>query len=250
MHFELPLALVGPLGIWELIIILVILIFIFGANRLSGIGKGLGQAIRGFKDEMRVEEKSESSESNERPRVRRTTRLRHPPPHSPSGERLAPAVCVESHIGVEGKMAGPTLSIDERAGAALGHGDRAPAATPVEPVSDRFQQPEAQVLEYRDVVAPANVLRELTEEISTLSRQVEAQARQVKAQEVLLAVVVRALYPIVDRKQIAHARQVIMNETPHMKPEGGQDLKTAVLAELDQLERFLRIAEDADDVER
>ena len=64
MHSELMLALVGPLGIWELIIILVILIFIFGANRLSGIGKGLGQAIRGFKDEIRVEEKSEKSESN------------------------------------------------------------------------------------------------------------------------------------------------------------------------------------------
>lgn len=64
MHSELMLALVGPLGIWELIIILVILVFIFGANRLSGIGKGLGQAIRGFKDEMSVDEKSESSESN------------------------------------------------------------------------------------------------------------------------------------------------------------------------------------------
>ena len=64
MHSDLMLALVGPLGIWELIIILVILVFIFGANRLSGIGKGLGQAIRGFKDEIRVEEKSESSESN------------------------------------------------------------------------------------------------------------------------------------------------------------------------------------------
>lgn len=63
MHAELMLALMGPLGIWELIIILVIVIFIFGANRLSGLGKGLGQAIRGFKDEMHVEEKSESSDS-------------------------------------------------------------------------------------------------------------------------------------------------------------------------------------------
>lgn len=63
MHAELMLALMGPLGIWELIIILVIVIFIFGANRLSGLGKGLGQAIRGFKDEMHVEEKSEGSDS-------------------------------------------------------------------------------------------------------------------------------------------------------------------------------------------
>ena len=64
MHSELMLALIGPGGPMELIIILVIVILIFGANRLSGLGKGLGQAIRGFKDEMKVDEKSESSESN------------------------------------------------------------------------------------------------------------------------------------------------------------------------------------------
>jgi sec-independent protein translocase protein TatA len=49
------LALLGPVGIPELLIIFFILILIFGAKRLSGLGKGLGQAIRGFKDE--VEEK-------------------------------------------------------------------------------------------------------------------------------------------------------------------------------------------------
>jgi sec-independent protein translocase protein TatA len=64
MHSELMLALIGPVGPLELVIILVIVIFIFGANRLSGLGKGLGQAIRGFKDEMHVDEKSERSESN------------------------------------------------------------------------------------------------------------------------------------------------------------------------------------------
>ena len=46
------LALLGPIGLPELIIIFGILILIFGAKRLSGLGKGLGQAIRGFKDEM------------------------------------------------------------------------------------------------------------------------------------------------------------------------------------------------------
>lgn len=51
MHHTL-FALFGPIGIWELVIILLILMLIFGANRLSGLGKGMGQAIRGFKDEM------------------------------------------------------------------------------------------------------------------------------------------------------------------------------------------------------
>ena len=57
-------ALFGPVGLPELVIIFFILILIFGANRLSGLGKGLGQAIRGFKNE--VEEKQVDSKSEER----------------------------------------------------------------------------------------------------------------------------------------------------------------------------------------
>ena len=40
----------GKLGIPELLIILVIIILIFGANRLPEIGRGIGKGIRNFKD--------------------------------------------------------------------------------------------------------------------------------------------------------------------------------------------------------
>jgi sec-independent protein translocase protein TatA len=43
------------LGSQELIIILVIAFFIFGAKRLPELGKGLGQSIRGFKKSMETE---------------------------------------------------------------------------------------------------------------------------------------------------------------------------------------------------
>ena len=46
------LALLGPIGLPELIIVFLIIFFIFGASRLSGLGRGLGQAISGFKDEV------------------------------------------------------------------------------------------------------------------------------------------------------------------------------------------------------
>lgn len=37
------------LGIWELVVIFLIVIILFGANRLPQIGEGLGKAINGFK---------------------------------------------------------------------------------------------------------------------------------------------------------------------------------------------------------
>lgn len=49
-------ALIGPLGLPELLIILAILLFIFGAKRLSGLGKGLGEGIRDFKRELKKDE--------------------------------------------------------------------------------------------------------------------------------------------------------------------------------------------------
>ncbi len=52
-------ALLGPIGLPELIIIFFILILVFGAKRLSGLGRGMGQMIRGFKDEVQVDDKSE-----------------------------------------------------------------------------------------------------------------------------------------------------------------------------------------------
>ncbi len=40
----------GGIGLPELLIILVIIILIFGANRLPDIGRGIGKGIRNFKD--------------------------------------------------------------------------------------------------------------------------------------------------------------------------------------------------------
>jgi sec-independent protein translocase protein TatA len=41
------------MGFFELLIILVIVLVLFGAGRLPALGEGLGKAIRGFKDGMK-----------------------------------------------------------------------------------------------------------------------------------------------------------------------------------------------------
>lgn len=60
------------LGPMELVIILGIALLIFGPSRLPGLGKSLGDAIRGFKqgidgkdEEVRKEQLTESERQNE-----------------------------------------------------------------------------------------------------------------------------------------------------------------------------------------
>jgi sec-independent protein translocase protein TatA len=59
----------GRIGMPELLIILAIVIVIFGANRLPGLGKGIGSAIRNFKDEMGPGDKDEEKERERNRRV-------------------------------------------------------------------------------------------------------------------------------------------------------------------------------------
>jgi sec-independent protein translocase protein TatA len=40
----------GRIGLPEVLIILAIVVVIFGANRLPDLGRGIGKAIRNFKD--------------------------------------------------------------------------------------------------------------------------------------------------------------------------------------------------------
>lgn len=50
---------VGGISIWQLLIILVIVVLLFGTKRLKNIGSDLGGAVRGFKKSMAESEKEE-----------------------------------------------------------------------------------------------------------------------------------------------------------------------------------------------
>ncbi len=57
------------LGFGELLVILIIVLVLFGANRLPTLGEGLGKAIRGFKDGMKGDAKAAPpAEKKELPR--------------------------------------------------------------------------------------------------------------------------------------------------------------------------------------
>jgi sec-independent protein translocase protein TatA len=47
------LGLFGPIGAWEIVLILLIVVFLFGARRIPEIARGLGEGIRGFRSSLK-----------------------------------------------------------------------------------------------------------------------------------------------------------------------------------------------------
>ena len=58
---------VGGIGIWQLLIILLIVVMLFGTKKLRNLGSDLGGALKGFKSAVKDDEtgKNESSENTE-----------------------------------------------------------------------------------------------------------------------------------------------------------------------------------------
>ncbi len=55
---------IGGISIWQLLIILVIVVLLFGTKRLRGIGDDLGSAIRGFRSSLKGSEPEEPQDAN------------------------------------------------------------------------------------------------------------------------------------------------------------------------------------------
>jgi len=50
----------GNLGFWELLIIFVIVILIFGTSRIPELGRGLGEGIRNFKKSLKGDDEDKA----------------------------------------------------------------------------------------------------------------------------------------------------------------------------------------------
>lgn len=49
----------GSLGIWEILLILLIVALLFGGRKLPELGKGLGQGIKNFKNSLKGKDQDE-----------------------------------------------------------------------------------------------------------------------------------------------------------------------------------------------
>jgi sec-independent protein translocase protein TatA len=57
----------GPLGLPELLVIVLIIVIIFGARRLPELGKSLGEGIKNFKKSIGVKEEESKPPTDESP---------------------------------------------------------------------------------------------------------------------------------------------------------------------------------------
>lgn len=55
----------GGISIWQLLIILLIVIMLFGTKRLKGLGSDLGDAIKGFRKSMGTDEEKPGVEDKQ-----------------------------------------------------------------------------------------------------------------------------------------------------------------------------------------
>ena len=55
---------IGPIGLTELIVILLIVLPVFGPSKLGDIGSSLGKGISGFKKAMKDENSKEENSDN------------------------------------------------------------------------------------------------------------------------------------------------------------------------------------------
>ncbi len=93
------LAIVGPLGFWEITIILVIVLLVFGPKGLPKLARSLGQAMREFRDaasRMTDSISREAEEDSRRERSRQEDRelpgpSGHPHPEEDTPEETRPA---------------------------------------------------------------------------------------------------------------------------------------------------------------
>lgn len=59
----------GGISIWQLLIILLIVLLLFGTKRLKSIGSDLGNAVRGFRNAMSDGEKDKTDPEQEARRI-------------------------------------------------------------------------------------------------------------------------------------------------------------------------------------
>jgi sec-independent protein translocase protein TatA len=62
------------IGPWEIALVLVIILIVFGVGKLPQVGGAIGKGLRAFRKGQRGEDDEEEEEEEEKPKPKKTTR--------------------------------------------------------------------------------------------------------------------------------------------------------------------------------
>lgn len=65
MTFMIPSLAVFGLGVWEMVLVFLIIVVLFGAKKLPTLARGLGTGIRNFKGELNAPPDDHESEERD-----------------------------------------------------------------------------------------------------------------------------------------------------------------------------------------
>jgi sec-independent protein translocase protein TatA len=68
MDFSVLFVLMGVIGPWELVVIVLIILLLFGGKKIPELFKGIGQGLKEFKDATSDKGKDETQEKIEKPK--------------------------------------------------------------------------------------------------------------------------------------------------------------------------------------
>jgi sec-independent protein translocase protein TatA len=77
----------GGISIWQLLIVALIVILLFGTKKLRSLGGDLGGAVKGFKNAMSSEEDKKALEDNQTAQTTQTSQQAEKQPESKDKEQ-------------------------------------------------------------------------------------------------------------------------------------------------------------------
>jgi len=86
----MPVALFQNFGVWEILLLLLVLLLVFGPKRLPEMGRSMGRGMREFKDSLTGKDKDDEEEQEQAAIVITTTTVESQPAAAPAPKAEQP----------------------------------------------------------------------------------------------------------------------------------------------------------------
>jgi sec-independent protein translocase protein TatA len=86
----MPVAIFQNFGVWEILLLLLVLLLVFGPKRLPEMGRSMGRGMREFKDSLTGKDKDDEEEQEQAAIVTTTTTVESQPAPAPAPKAEQP----------------------------------------------------------------------------------------------------------------------------------------------------------------